>query len=83
MVRTQIQLTDEQSRKAHELARRSGVSLAEVVRRSLDTYIEHEWGRAAGGAPREAAGRVAGMFHSGAGDISARHDDYLDEAYAG
>lgn len=83
MVRTQIQLTDEQSRKAHELARRSGISLAEIVRRSLDAFIEQEWRLGAGAGSRDAAGRVAGMFHSGSTDIAARHDDYLDDIYAG
>lgn len=24
---------------------------------------------------------VSGRFHSGLGDVAARHDDYLDEAY--
>jgi hypothetical protein len=83
MVRTQVQLTDEQSRKAHELARRSGVSLAEVVRRGLDRLLEEEWERGSAAAGRAAAARVAGTFHSGRSDISTRHDDYLDEAYAG
>lgn len=82
MVRTQIQLTDEQSRVAHELARRSGTSLAEVIRRGLDLLIEQERGRGPGTPSRQAAARVAGMFHSGKSDVSARHDDYLDEAYA-
>jgi hypothetical protein len=83
MVRTQIQLTDEQSRKAHELAIRSGTSVAEVIRRGLDMVIESERGREPGVATREAAAQVAGSFHSGRSDISRRHDDYLDEAYAG
>ena len=45
--------------------------------------IESERGREPGVATREAAAQVAGSFHSGRSDISRRHDDYLDEAYAG
>ncbi len=81
MVRTQIQLTEEQSRRAAEAARRSGISMAEVIRRSLDLYLEQEPGRAAGVATRQAAAQIAGMFRSGRSDVSERHDDYLAEAY--
>jgi hypothetical protein len=45
--------------------------------------IRQEWDRAPGVATREAAVQLAGMFHSGRSDISVRHDDYLDESYAG
>jgi hypothetical protein len=83
VVRTQIQLTDEQSRKAHELASRSGTSMAEVIRRGLDMVIAQEWDPRPGRPAREAAAQVAGMFHSGKSDVSARHDDYLDESYGG
>ncbi len=83
MVRTQIQLTEEQSRRAAESAKRSGISVAEVIRRSLDMYLEQEPSRTAGVATRQAAIQVAGMFHSGRSDIAARHDDYLTEAYRG
>jgi Arc/MetJ-type ribon-helix-helix transcriptional regulator len=83
MVRTQIQLTEQQSQKVHEAARRSGISVAEVIRRGLDLYLEQESGRTAGVATRQAAGQIAGLFHSGRSDVAERHDEYLDEAYAG
>jgi hypothetical protein len=82
MIRTQIQLTEEQSARLHESARRSGVSVAQIIRVSVDDYLRREAAGLAGTPSRDAAASVAGMFHSGRGDVAARHDDYLDEAYA-
>jgi hypothetical protein len=82
MIRTQIQLTEEQSARLHEAARRSGVSSAELIRRSLDRFLEAGLGGSAAPGSRRSALEVIGRFHSGQSDISSRHDDYLDEAYA-
>jgi hypothetical protein len=81
VIRTQIQLTEDQSRRLHQEARRSGKSVAEVIRRSVDEYLEQASERSLGLPTREAAMKVAGLFHSGNNDVAARHDDYLDEAY--
>ncbi len=51
--RTQVYLTDDQRRKIDEIARAEGVTLAEVVRRALDAYLEGE---------RDAAAALAGTF---------------------
>lgn len=80
MIRTQIQLTEEQSLRLHQAARRTGVSAAEVIRRSVDRYLEQEV-VTTGGASRLAMLDVIGKWSSGLSDISERHDDYLDEAY--
>ncbi len=80
MIRTQIQLTEEQSARLRQAARRSGVSTAEVIRRSIDRYLEQEAAQPAG-ATRLAMLQSVGRFHSGLSDVSERHDDYLDEAY--
>ena len=80
MIRTQIQLTEEQSARLREAARRSGVSTAEVIRRSVDRYLERE-AAAAGSASRRAMLEVVGKWSCGLTDIADRHDDYLDEAY--
>jgi predicted transcriptional regulator len=40
--RTQIYLTDDQRRRIDELARATGLTLAEVVRRALDRYLAQE-----------------------------------------
>jgi predicted DNA-binding protein len=83
LIRTQIQLTEEQSQRLQREARRSGRSVAEVIRQSVEAYLDQEQGRALGAPSRETAAQVAGLFHSGKSDVAARHDDYLDEAYAG
>ena len=41
-VRTQIYLTDDQRRRIDELTQAEGLTMAEVIRRALDTYLAHE-----------------------------------------
>ena len=83
MIRTQIQLTEEQSHRLQREARRTGKSMAEVIRLSVDAYLDGESEGSVGSPTRESAAQVAGLFHSGKSDVSVRHDDYLDEAYSG
>lgn len=40
--RTQVYLTQEQRRRIDEIAQAEGVTLAEVIRRALDTYLSAE-----------------------------------------
>ncbi len=80
MVRTQIQLTEEQAKALKRLARRSRSSMAEVIRRSIDRYLSASVDRDRNELVRRARA-VAGRFHSGAGDLSARHDQHLAETY--
>mgnify|MGYP001153423224 CR=1 FL=1 len=81
MVRTQVQFTEEQHRRLKALARRRGVSLSELVRRSVDVTLEAE---AAEGDEIEARYRgalaIAGQFRDvdGATDVAVHHDRYLD-----
>ena len=81
MIRTQIQLTEEQMRKLRRAARDQGVSLAEMVRRLIDRAMEQEAPdrRAAYARAAESLGRF--RDREGAADAGARHDDYLDGAY--
>jgi L-serine deaminase len=81
MVRTQIQLTEEQARRVRRIARQEGVSMAEIIRRCVDRGLEESkpsrtelWERALA---------LAGRFEdpAGAEDVSERHDDYLDGIY--
>jgi hypothetical protein len=80
MVRTQIQLTQEQSRKLKRVAARKGVSVAEVVRRSIDTVLATE------DLPdqediKARARAVFGAFEDSQADVSEHHDQYLTEAF--
>ena len=80
MVRTQIQLREDQSARLRELARREGASVAQMIRQAIDRLFEEA---VAAGAPasRRDALKVVGMFRSGLTDVGRRHDHYLDEAY--
>jgi len=40
--RTQIYLTDAQKRRIQEIASTQGVSMAEVIRRALDGYLDQQ-----------------------------------------
>ncbi len=79
MIRTQIQLTEEQSEAVRRLASRLKVSQSEVVRRGID-----ELARLMAGSDSpdrvSRARAAAGRYASGRHDISKRHDDYLVEA---
>lgn len=83
MVRTQIQLTDEQARRLRDEARRSGLSVAEIIRQSVDQHLERGCEVTGGVTSRLSALSVAGRFHSGKSDVAERHDDYLEESYRG
>ena len=81
MVRTQIQLTEEQSHALKLLAARRGVSVAELIRQSVDSFIHLSDGLDDRERRRRAIA-AAGKFRSGQDDIAANHDHYLAEAYA-
>jgi hypothetical protein len=81
MVRTQIQLTDEQSRRLKAQAAEQRVSVAELIRRAVDRSLAEK------ALPdqtelRKRALAASGRFRSGTSDVSIRHDDYLAEIYA-
>ena len=80
MVRTQVQLTEEQARRIKAVARRKRVSQAELIRRCVDRMLPLE--EAADDAEiRRRAIAAAGKVRSGTGDLAAKHDDYLLEAF--
>ncbi len=78
MVRIQIQLTEEQSRTLKSLAAWRGVPVAELIRRSVDSYIRSSVG-ADDQERRRRATDAVGKFRSGQTDVSADHDRYLAE----
>lgn len=80
MVRTQIQLTEEQFERLKLQAANENVSMAEVIRRAVDAFLESEPGLATEERFRRAA-QIAGRFRSGVKDLSENHDKYLAEAW--
>ena len=79
MIRTQIQLTEEQAEKAKRLAGERGVSMAEVIRELIDRAPERD-DRAERFA-RALAAVGAGRDIEGKTDVSVRHDEYLADIY--
>jgi len=80
MVRTQIQLTEDQMAALKALSSKTGRSVAEIVRRGVDCVLDvpHEPSPA---ERRQRARAAFGRFRSGVADLASRHDDYLAEAY--
>jgi len=81
VIRTQVQLTEEQSRALKELALKENVSMAELIRRAVDYWLRTV-GPVSMEEQRQRALAVVGKFHSGKSDVSERHDEYLAEAYS-
>jgi hypothetical protein len=75
MVRTIIQLPEDQAVALEQAARRRGVSKAALVREALGMLLARESGDAA----VERALRAAGAGASGVPDLGERHDEYLAE----
>lgn len=69
MIRTQVSLTDEEYQAAKREARRLGISLAELLRRSLRSLTPVDESR-----PWM---RYAGMVESGDAESSRRIDDVV------
>jgi hypothetical protein len=79
MIRTQIQLTEEQSQALREMAAREKVSVAELIRRAVNSLLQSE--TISMEERRRRAIAAVGRFHSGISDLAERHDEYLAEAY--
>ena len=80
MVRTQIQLTEEQVKAIKKIAASQHVSGAELVRRAIDVMIKS--GTAADPEERrKRAIEIVGKFSSGKSDVSRKHDEYLADAF--
>jgi hypothetical protein len=80
MVRTQIQLTDEQASRLKDLARRRHTSMAELVREGVETVIARDRGPDKEERKRRFLA-IMGTMDFGAPDIATNHDEYLAEAY--
>ena len=78
MVRTQIQLTEQQARALRRVATGRGMSMAAVIREVLDQALT-----TLHGAKVERALAVVGRFSSGATTVGRDHDHELERAYRG
>ena len=81
MIRTQVQLEDDQYERLKALAAKRSESLSHLVRESVERFL-------ADSERREAWDRLlkaAGSCHDPEGrkDASTRRDEYLSEAYRG
>ncbi len=80
MVRTQIQLTKEQSRYLKHLAVNRGVSVAELIRQSIDMLIKTRTEVDEKERVKRAI-NAAGRYKSGKRDVSVDHYKYLLETF--
>lgn len=80
MVRTQIQLTEGQSKSLKQLALTKNLSIAELIRQAVDGLISTGAFVDMEERKRRAIG-IVGRFHSGKRDISKEHDKYLSETF--
>jgi len=80
MVRTQIQLTEEQSKALKTLSAQRDISVAELIRQGMDFYLQ-SCGTISQTKRRQRAIKTAGQFYSSQADLSEKHDVYLAAVY--
>ena len=80
MVRTQIQLTEEQAARMKSVAAKKGISKAEFIRQAVDALLA-KWADKSDRELRSRALQAAGRFHSGQRDVAGNHDGYLSEDF--
>jgi predicted transcriptional regulator len=74
MVRTQIQLNEEEVAAVKRLASERSVSMAAIIRDAVDQYVSHESGVSIDERWQRSLAAVGGL-HSGRSDLSQTHDD--------
>jgi Arc/MetJ-type ribon-helix-helix transcriptional regulator len=80
MVRTQVQLTEEQAALIKQLAAERDVSMSEIIRIGMTDFLTASGAITRAERIRRALA-VTGRFRSDKTDVSERHDAYLSEAY--
>ena len=80
MLRTQIQLPEEQVAMLKKIAAADNKSMAEIIRQSID-YFAKSKSPETDVQRRKRAIAAAGRFRSGIKDLSASHDEYLAEDF--
>jgi hypothetical protein len=79
MVRTQIQLTEEQAEKLREIAMKNRESIASLIRGAIDQFLLSS--KTDKASLYVQASSVIGKYKADKRDISVEHDKYLDEDY--
>lgn len=80
MIRTQVQLTEQQALALRMLAGARKVSIAELIRQSIEAFLQTSQGIDLA-EKKQRAISVAGKFRSDVSDLGTNHDRYLAEAY--
>ncbi|MBL8222686.1 MAG: hypothetical protein JNL62_25835 [Bryobacterales bacterium] len=80
MIRTQIQITEEQAMRLRALSVHRQQSVAELICLSIDSFLMKEAGITSE-RKRARAKSAAGQFASSNADVGAEHDRYLAEAF--
>jgi len=81
MIRTQIELTDEQMNLLKMLAIKEDLSIAELIRRSIDRDLQiNKQPNLVERKQRALA--IIGKYASGSNDLSITHDQALANIYA-
>ena len=78
MIRTQIQIEEDQVEWLREEARARGVSVSQLIREGVALFRAREERFPEDKKKRALA--AVGRFSSNVSDVSERHDDYLAEA---
>jgi len=79
MVRTQIQLTEEQIQKIKELSFSSHESVAALIRKAVDQFFVT--GKPDSSTLYRQAMSIVGKYKTELSDISVEHDRYLEETF--
>lgn len=74
MVRTQIQLSEDEAVAVKRLARERSISMAAVIRIAVDEYVEREASPSLAESWQRSLAALGG-FRSGGADLSTNHDD--------
>lgn len=80
MIRTQIQIEEEQIKWLREEARARGVSVSQLIREGVAFFRARE--ERVPEDKKERALAAIGRYSSDVSDVSERHDDYLAEAFS-
>ena len=79
MLRTQIQIEEDQIRWLRDRAKERGVSVSQLIREGVEFYRKYE-DRLPEDKKKKALAAI-GRDSSGVSEISEKHDDYLAEAF--